>query len=83
MGYRELYVRWLQYAAFLPVFRAHGTDTPREPWHFGNPGEPFFDAILRFIRLRYRLLPYIYASAAGVTLANDTLMRSLMFDFAS
>ncbi len=82
LGYRELYVRWLQYAAFLPVFRAHGTDTPREPWCFGNPGEPFYDAILRFIRLRYRLLPYIYSSAAGVTFANDTLMRSLMFDFA-
>ena len=24
-GYRELYVRWFQYGAFLPVFRSHGT----------------------------------------------------------
>ena len=36
MGYRELYTRWLQVGAFLPMFRSHGTDTPREPWQFGT-----------------------------------------------
>jgi alpha-D-xyloside xylohydrolase len=36
-GYRELYVRWLQFGTFLPMFRSHGTDTPREPWRFGEP----------------------------------------------
>nr|WP_246369580.1 TIM-barrel domain-containing protein [Saccharibacillus deserti] len=37
-GYRELYVRWFQLGAFLPMFRAHGTDTPREIRQFGSPG---------------------------------------------
>ena len=41
-AYRELYVRWFQYGAFLPVFRSHGTDCRREPWQFEsgqfNPG---------------------------------------------
>lgn len=82
LGYRELYVRWLQYAAFLPMFRAHGTDTPREPWNFGRPGDPFYDAIVAFIHLRYRLLPYIYSTAAAVTQNHDTMLRSLLFDFA-
>jgi len=82
LGYRELYVRWLQYAAFLPVFRSHGTDTPREPWNFGRPGSIFYDTIIKYIRLRYRLLPYIYSTAAEVTRKNSTMMRSLMFDFA-
>ena len=41
LGYRELYVRWFQYAAFLPMFRSHGTDTPRELWRFGEPGSVF------------------------------------------
>ncbi|HWR30112.1 MAG TPA: TIM-barrel domain-containing protein, partial [Negativicutes bacterium] len=82
LGYRELYVRWLQYATFLPIFRSHGTDTPREPWNFGHPGELCYDAILTFIRLRYRLLPYIYSIAASVSQHHDTMMRSLMFDFA-
>ena len=41
MGYREFYVRMLQFATFLPLLRSHGTDTPREIWQFGNPGEAF------------------------------------------
>ncbi len=82
LGYRELYVRFLQYAAFLPMFRSHGTDTPREPWQFGKSGEPFYDAIVKFIRLRYKLLPYIYSTAAAVYHSHDTMVRSLMFDFA-
>ena len=82
LGYRELYVRWLQYATFLPMLRAHGTDTPREPWRFGKPGDMFYDTILAFIRLRYRLLPYLYATAAAVCMKHGTMLRSLMFDFA-
>ena len=82
LGYRELYVRWLQFGAFLPMFRSHGTDTPREPWNFGNPGDIFYDVILRFIRLRYQLLPYIYSMAAEVHRNHATMLRSLMFDFA-
>lgn len=82
LGYRELYVRWLQYGTFLPMFRSHGTDTPREPWNFGKPGDIFYDTILRFIRLRYQLLPYIYSMAAEVNQNHTTMLRSLMFDFA-
>ncbi|RCX11155.1 alpha-D-xyloside xylohydrolase [Anaerobacterium chartisolvens] len=82
LGYRELYVRWLQYGAFLPMFRSHGTDTPREPWNFGEPGDIFYDTILKFIKLRYRLLPYIYSTAADVYQNHSTMIRSLMFDFA-
>ncbi|WP_070000427.1 glycoside hydrolase family 31 protein [Cellulosilyticum sp. I15G10I2] len=82
LGYRELYVRWLQYGTFLPMFRSHGTDTPREPWHFGEPGDIFYDTILKFIKLRYQLMPYIYSIAAQVNQNHGTMLRSLMFDFA-
>ncbi|HEX2996608.1 MAG TPA: TIM-barrel domain-containing protein, partial [Anaerolineales bacterium] len=81
LGYRELYVRWFQYGAFLPMFRAHGTDTPRELWHFGNPGEPVYDTLVRYLHLRYRLMPYIYSLAGQVTHQDSTLMRVLPFDF--
>lgn len=81
LGYRELYVRWLQLGTFLPMFRSHGTDTPREIWNFGTPGEPFYEAIAKFIRLRYRIMPYIYSMAGKVRLEHATIMRSLMFDF--
>jgi alpha-D-xyloside xylohydrolase len=81
LGYRELYVRWFQYGAFLPMFRSHGTDTPREVWRFGEPGSIFYDTLVKFDRLRYRLLPYIYSIAASVTLNDYTIMRALPFDF--
>lgn len=82
MAYRELYTRWLQYGTFLPMFRSHGTDTPREIWNFGEKGEMFYDAIEKFICLRYTLMPYIYSMAARVHYQGDTMMRSLLFDYA-
>lgn len=82
-GYRELYVRWFQYGAFLPLFRSHGTDTPRELWHYGQAGEIFYDTLCDYLDLRYRLLPYIY-SLVGQTTQNDyTMLRLLAFDFRS
>ena len=81
--FQELYVRWMQYGLFCPVFRSHGADAPREIWQFGKKGEPVYDAIEKMIRLRYRLLPYIYSTAWQVTSANDSYMRPLFSDFAS
>ena len=75
-GYRELYVRWLQFGTFLPIFRSHGTDTPREPWNFGKSGEIFYDVIVKFIKLRYKLMPYIYSLAAGVHFNHSTIERN-------
>jgi alpha-D-xyloside xylohydrolase len=63
------------------MFRAHGTDTPREVWRFGKPGEAVYDTLVRFIRLRYRLLPYLYAMAGWETQRDYTMLRSLVFDF--
>ena len=81
LGYRELYTRWLQFGAFLPMFRSHGTDTPREPWHFGEPGTPFYDAIVQAIELRYRLLPHIYSQAGLVSLKGASFLRPVAFSF--
>lgn len=81
MGYRELYVRWFQYGAFLPVFRSHGTDCPREPWNFGKAGEPFYDALQNACRTRYRLMPYIYSLAGAVWKDDALMMRPLLYDF--
>jgi alpha-D-xyloside xylohydrolase len=80
-AYRELYTRWFQLGAFSPVFRSHGTDTPREPWHFGPPDHPAWRSLLRFAELRYRLLPYLYTLASRVTRGHDTVMRALVLDF--
>lgn len=80
-GYRELYVRWFQFGTFLPMFRSHGTDTPREVWRFGEPGDWTYDTLVKFDYLRYRLLPYIYSLAGWETHRDYTMYRNLSFDF--
>ena len=81
--FQELYVRWMQYGLFCPVFRSHGADAPREIWQFGEKGEPVYDAIEEMIRLRYRLLPYLYSTAWQVTSNNGSYLRPLFSDFAA
>lgn len=81
LGYRELFTRWFQLGAMLPIFRGHGTDVRRELWEFGHEGDMFYDALLMANRLRYRLLPYIYSCAGKVWEADETIMRLLAFDF--
>lgn len=80
-GYQELYVRWLQFGAFNPMMRSHGADAPREIWQFGKKGERVYDAIEKFINLRYSLLPYIYSLSWDVTANRSTMMRALVMDF--
>lgn len=76
-AYQELYARMFQFGTFAPIFRAHGSETPREIWEFG----PFSDMMVKFDTLRYRLLPYIYSLAWRVTSQGDSIMRGLAMDF--
>ncbi len=78
-AYQELYTRMFQLGAFCPIFRAHGSETPREIWEFGE----FSDVLVKFDNLRYRLLPYIYSLAWRVTDDGYSIMRGLPMDFAS
>lgn len=80
-SFQELYVRWLQFGAFTPMMRSHGTDVPREIYNFGKKGETIYDAIAKAINLRYSLLPYIYSDAWTVTNNHSTMMRALVMDF--
>ncbi len=79
-AFRELYVRWFQFGAFCPIFRAHGSNTPREVWQFGGPGDWAYDALVAADSLRYRLLPYVYSLAHGVR-EGGTMMRALPLAF--
>jgi alpha-D-xyloside xylohydrolase len=65
--WRELQTRWFEYATFLPILRVHGQAPKREMWELGGDDSPAFAAELKFDRLRYRLLPYIYSLAGAVT----------------
>src|SRR5699024_6261273 len=73
----ENYARWMQFGAFTPVFRVHGSEgETRQPWRYGPVAEK---AATDAIRLRYRLLPYIYANAWHEHVAGVGLVRPLTF----
>jgi alpha-D-xyloside xylohydrolase len=79
--WRELNARWFEFSAFAPFLRVHGEFPNREMWEFGGETSPTYQAQLKFDRLRYRLMPYIYSLAGAVTHQGGTLMRALVFDF--
>lgn len=81
--YRELHVRWMQFGTFCPMMRSHGEGYPREIYQFGEKGTPIYDAIEKFINLRYSFLPYIYSTSWDVTANHSSMMRALVMDFAA
>jgi alpha-glucosidase (family GH31 glycosyl hydrolase) len=52
--------------------------TPREPWHFGEAATKI---VGDFVRLRYRLLPYLYSQAVSGVERGLPLMRSLILGY--
>ena len=69
----ELYIRWLQYGVFQPIYRPHAQESvPSEPiFHHKNTQ----DIIRKYIKLRYQLLPYNYTLAYQNSLTGMPLMR--------
>jgi alpha-glucosidase len=76
----ELLTRWIQLAAFTPLFRDHtdkGTP-PQEPWVHG---EPHTTLRRRAVEERYRLMPYLYALADEAARTGLPLMRPVFLEF--
>jgi len=75
----ELYARWFQFGAFCPLCRPHGDQAElREPWQFG----PQIEAIcLKYLRLRYRMLPYTYTALRQACVSGIPIMRALVLEF--
>jgi alpha-D-xyloside xylohydrolase len=81
--WRELNTRWFQFGTFVPLLRCHGEYPYREMWELGGETSPAYAAHLKFDRLRYRLLPYVYSVAGAVTHESGTFLRPLVMDFPS
>ncbi len=73
----ELYIRWMQFGIFQPIYRPHAhPSVPPEPIFWDNDTK----AIVReAIRLRYRLLPYHYTLMFENSTSGLPLMRPLLF----
>lgn len=85
-GDNELYVRWLQFAGFTPVFRPHGTalfELDKEAYSFpSEPAlieEPFRSYAKDAIKMRYALLPYNYTLAYRQAAKGDPLVAPLYY----
>ena len=73
----ENYARWIEFGAFTPIFRVHGTfNEKRQPWRYGPVAEA---AATKAIRLRYELIPYIYAYQRAGHAHGVGLVRPLAF----
>ncbi len=82
-AYHELYTRWFQYGTFTPMTRSHGSGVEKEIYKFGKRGGWAFDSEEKYINLRYRMLPYLYATAWEVTSNSGSFLRPLVMDFKS
>ncbi len=79
--WQELQTRWHQFGTFVPLFRTHGQWPRRELWNIAPEGSPAYESILWYMRLRYRLMPYLYSLTGAVHYADATLMRGLPMDY--
>jgi alpha-D-xyloside xylohydrolase len=88
-GFRELVVRWFQYAVFCPVFRLHGhrlpptkpfpdTGADNEAWSFGDEN---YEIIKELMFLRERLRPYIHKQMQLASEKGLPMMRPVFVDY--
>ena len=73
----RLYVRWAQFCLLCSHSRMHG-DSPREPWVFGDEA---FAIVRDYVRLRYRLFPYLYSLAYEAARTGLPVIRALALAF--
>lgn len=83
--YRRLYCRWVQFGTFCPMMRFHGTTIPREIYQFGTKGDSKgdYDRILKYVLIRYRMLPYLYSTAWQIATKGETFMQALPIAFGN
>ncbi|MHA1895263.1 MAG: TIM-barrel domain-containing protein [Candidatus Helarchaeota archaeon] len=77
---KELFIRWIQLGVFYPFFRNHNALFMRsqEPWCFGKENGKI---ITKYIKLRYRLFPYIYNAFYEWVTEAKPIFRPLIYDF--
>jgi len=76
--YPELFVRWFEYNALTPTLRIHGLRPATAIWEYGPAAEPI---LAEWLKLRYRLVPYLYALGRHTYETGAPFMRALFMDF--
>ena len=79
-GTPELYLRWVQFGVFSPIFRLHSTNRPaleRRPW--AKP-ERIYHAARDAMQLRHMLIPYIYSMAWRAHQTGISLVTPMYYE---
>lgn len=74
----ELYLRWMQFGVFTPIFRTHACNDAsieRRIWKFSN-----FNKLRDVVKLRYQFIPYIYTAARQTYDTGVSICRPLYYD---
>lgn len=75
----ELFIRWMQCGALTPFCRNHNDDAVDQyVWTFGEGVRKICE---KFIKLRYRLLPYIYTQFVKSSQTGCPIQRPLVYDY--
>ena len=75
----ELSVRWIQLGVFSPINRLHSNSNPfnsKEPWHFNKIAQSI---MTEFLRLRHRLIPYLYTMNRRASREGEPLIQPLYY----
>ncbi|MBR2824317.1 MAG: hypothetical protein IKE24_11605 [Clostridia bacterium] len=76
----ELTTRWVQFGVFSPIMRLHSSNNPfmcKEPWLF--PAE-YAQTMKHFLRIRHRLLPWLYTQNVRCSEEGEMLLRPLYYE---
>ena len=77
-AHARLYERWMQFAAFAPITRAHKAGGAPEPYAFGPATE---QGTKHYLQQRYRLMPYIYSHAWIASRNGMPIVRAMALEF--
>jgi alpha-glucosidase len=75
----ELLARWTEFGVFQPFCRNHSAKgtIAQEPWAFGEPWE---SVCREMLRLRMRLIPYLYTLFEECHRTGAPILRPLLFE---
>lgn len=95
-AFRELFVRWFQWATYCPVMRLHGDREPRQPRvgttggshclsgaanEVWSYGDDVYEICKTYLALREKMRDYVRELMQTAHLHGDPLMRPLFYDF--
>lgn len=94
--FRELLVRWFQYATFSPILRMHGDRQPHSkplsnhgggsmvtgaPNEIWSYGPEVEEILTKYLRIREAIKPYISQLMTEAHQSGDPLMRTLFYEY--